>query len=452
MSFSQVQNKAFVQSTTTTLASSFTSNNTAGNMLVAIFVSLFNDQTVLSITDSAGNTWKTPGIDAHGLQILYVENCKAGANTVTLTLSSGNFAWLALAEYSGQNKSGVVLLDAGTRGLSAGGVSSITTNNNTQGGLRLGQAGELIIGIYYLSNNSITLTGYNNAGFVQQSTISAGAGAFHGYWAHNLSSTAGANEFGITASGNSNNIFINAYAFVPADQVPLTGLKYVRSVDGYQKQQSGLPTPTGTMSFLGGNDKGNTILVFANTYIQNSGNQVTGVSDTQGNTYNLIASADVSCGLSGWGAIYMATGVTGGTTKNTITVTSSGVNDALEVFAAEFAGGAILDTTSGVHGVSTGNTASWSITAAKAGELIASTLVCKSVVSPTFSDASPSTILNLYPEIGIAYFTPSTAGSNALTATVDNSGGYNFGVGTLSVALKSPSGSSDVRFGFNFRF
>ena len=94
--------------TSTTAALAFGSNNTAGNLLVAVIAwssSLANGPA--SIADTRGNTWSictgiydTP--NGQGITIAYAPNCAAGANTVTVTFgATSEYRRLTLAEYSG---------------------------------------------------------------------------------------------------------------------------------------------------------------------------------------------------------------------------------------------------------------------------------------------------------------------------------------------------------------
>lgn len=95
------------QLTTTSLAVPFTSNNTAGNLLVitAAFKDVIGN--FVSLTDSAGNTivqanaFTRPAFaGALSTAVFYVLNAKAGANTVTLKVAASVFCLLTLTEYS----------------------------------------------------------------------------------------------------------------------------------------------------------------------------------------------------------------------------------------------------------------------------------------------------------------------------------------------------------------
>lgn len=96
---------ARVQATgTTSNVVAYGSDNTAGNLLVMCTTT---SDDVTGVTDTAGNTWvkAVDLFDSGGplaVDIWYVENCKAGANTVTAANSFGSsFCAIWVAEYSG---------------------------------------------------------------------------------------------------------------------------------------------------------------------------------------------------------------------------------------------------------------------------------------------------------------------------------------------------------------
>ncbi len=105
---------AFVQSTSgistgtpTSFAKAYGSNNTAGNLLIAVGTVPDAGGGVPTLTDSQGNTWTVAnGLDGGSGKnqfVGYVQNCKGGANTVTA--NQGGVAvtgWdLAIYEFSG---------------------------------------------------------------------------------------------------------------------------------------------------------------------------------------------------------------------------------------------------------------------------------------------------------------------------------------------------------------
>jgi hypothetical protein len=81
----------------------FSSNNTAGNLLVCAIASGGN---VTNVTDTAGNTWtKLEDTDDAGsplyADLWYTADCLGGANTVSLSGGFGGFESIAVAEFSG---------------------------------------------------------------------------------------------------------------------------------------------------------------------------------------------------------------------------------------------------------------------------------------------------------------------------------------------------------------
>jgi hypothetical protein len=144
-------NPAFVQGTTqatsaSTILASFPSNNTAGNLLIMVF-RVNAAVTVTSVTDSQGNTWIVSpdgNISTTGetYNFWYAQNCKAGANTVTLVISASDGTTMCIGEYSGVATSGALDGHAAAAGTSSGNITTTT-------------AGDLLIG--YGANNTGTV-------------------------------------------------------------------------------------------------------------------------------------------------------------------------------------------------------------------------------------------------------------------------------------------------------
>lgn len=89
-------------------AKAFTSNNALGNLIVIAVVLEHSTDTIASVTDTRGNTYAIAGIlqgsAGSGYQnaIYYAKNIAAGANTVTVTPTTGTTPVnLAIHEYSG---------------------------------------------------------------------------------------------------------------------------------------------------------------------------------------------------------------------------------------------------------------------------------------------------------------------------------------------------------------
>jgi hypothetical protein len=96
---------AFVQSAGVAGHSlAFTSNNTAGNLLI---LAVGAGGAVTGVSDTRGNTWvKAVNYDESSTillatEIWYAENCAGGANTVSYTGGFSSFEYMGIAEYSG---------------------------------------------------------------------------------------------------------------------------------------------------------------------------------------------------------------------------------------------------------------------------------------------------------------------------------------------------------------
>jgi hypothetical protein len=120
------------QSVQGNLSVAFSSNNAAGNTLVAI--SGNETATITGISDTAGNTGWTAlpqqNNGSHSSQAFYCLNCKAGANTVSFTVSSTSVPQIAVAEYSGVLGVDTTAQAVVAQGASAG-ASVTTTHPNT---------------------------------------------------------------------------------------------------------------------------------------------------------------------------------------------------------------------------------------------------------------------------------------------------------------------------------
>lgn len=88
---------------------SLASNATAGNMIVCIFAAITSGDRVLSVSDSAGNTWATDSTFHNGNAMIISSTMQDVAtlttsHTVTVTSTGGNFAsdrLMWLEEFSG---------------------------------------------------------------------------------------------------------------------------------------------------------------------------------------------------------------------------------------------------------------------------------------------------------------------------------------------------------------
>jgi galactose oxidase-like protein/Kelch motif protein len=131
------------------IAATFTTNNTAGNLLV-VAVS-WGDRTAPSIkaTDTLGNTYVVatndfdPG-NRQGLAILYAPNIRAGANAVTVNLGAANgYRRIIVSEYSGiatTSPLDVVAKNRAAGTAASNGVTSTAATTTVSGDLIFGVA------------------------------------------------------------------------------------------------------------------------------------------------------------------------------------------------------------------------------------------------------------------------------------------------------------------------
>ncbi len=155
-SIAKVQSKSVQGSSVSSLATSFASANTAGNLLV-VYIRISSSNQTVTIKDSIGNKYtkavsQVQNADGHQSYIFYAPNGQTGNNTVTATFSGTNgHPWLALYEFSG-----VTTLDK-TASAQGSGTAPIAATVNTTA------ANELI---------------FSGAGFANNwgGTVSAGAG------------------------------------------------------------------------------------------------------------------------------------------------------------------------------------------------------------------------------------------------------------------------------------
>src|SRR6266403_4715199 len=101
-----VQHTSKDAGTTTTSSLSFTSVNTAGNLIAVCIRGGLSSSPVFTVVDSNGNTYKQASqigftSSAVTLAIYYAENIKAGANTVTVSETVSGPLRFTITEYSG---------------------------------------------------------------------------------------------------------------------------------------------------------------------------------------------------------------------------------------------------------------------------------------------------------------------------------------------------------------
>lgn len=100
----------FSGSASTTISTSFTSPNAAGNFIIAYVVWNASNTPSTTVTDTAGNTYVAVGVPSttvadSSAQLFYAKNIAAGSNTVMANFStSSSFQFLYIHEYSNIDK------------------------------------------------------------------------------------------------------------------------------------------------------------------------------------------------------------------------------------------------------------------------------------------------------------------------------------------------------------
>ncbi len=182
---------AFVQSNNgTTLLTpdpiAFVSNNTAGSLLIAT-ARLTAVVGAISVSDTQGNTWVSAVQQQNNTAgrwqvIFYAKNCKAGANTVTITsaVSQGRIEGV-IAEYSGLDTTAPLDQVAGAN--SGAGTGTVAT----AGPVTTTSASELLIGAFsnetadgltFTAGASYTVRDKSNGNEVLEDRIVAATGSY----------------------------------------------------------------------------------------------------------------------------------------------------------------------------------------------------------------------------------------------------------------------------------
>ena len=149
----------------------YSSNNAAGNLLVLVCRGSGGAPAAVSVSDSQGNSWSVTTnnlwVGGNKIVMAYAPNCKAGANTVTVSITGASFLQTKIAEYSGVLKVSPLDKSNDTNGSSTTPTSpSVTTTKN----------GELIIGGFAnATTNSATITA--GSGYTKRATTDDGNGA-----------------------------------------------------------------------------------------------------------------------------------------------------------------------------------------------------------------------------------------------------------------------------------
>ena len=317
-----VQAKAVSGSGVGALSVSFSANNTAGNLIIAVVRMSTTSQTV-SLRDSAGNVYidavsQTQSADGHQLHLFYAKNIVGMSNTVTATFSSGNnHPWLAIYEYSGLSVANPLDQIAHAQGSSASpdsGSTSVTSSKN-----------ELIFAATGLpASFSGTVTAASGYALQQQDTGASRAateaaavessGSFHGGF--NLSSATNWSTVVATfrSAAASSHDDSSSIALVQSSAVPGSG---VRSLSA---------------NFPTANHAGNLIIAVVR---MSTTSQTVSMADSAGNSY-IEAASQLQNSDGHQLYLFYATDVAGST--NTVTATFSSTNNHPWIAIFEYSG------------------------------------------------------------------------------------------------------------------
>ncbi|MEJ0036717.1 MAG: fibronectin type III domain-containing protein [Gammaproteobacteria bacterium] len=149
-----VQGSGVKTVTTTTISSTFSSAQTAGNLNVVAVGWADSTSSVTGITDSAGNVYtlavgptrRTGSVTSYLYYATNIVSAAAAANTVTVTISAADVTWpeIRIVEYSGLATSSPLDVAVGANGSSAtASTGNFTTTNAT----------DLIAAWTYVENN-----------------------------------------------------------------------------------------------------------------------------------------------------------------------------------------------------------------------------------------------------------------------------------------------------------
>lgn len=132
-----VQSNAAAATAVASLSAAFPSNNTAGNLIVAL-VRMSTITQVATVSDSAGNAYidavsQAQTADGHQIHIFYAANIRGGANTVQAAFSgTNNHPWLAVYEFSGLSATTALDQVGHAQGSSAGPSTAFTTTTSAE--------------------------------------------------------------------------------------------------------------------------------------------------------------------------------------------------------------------------------------------------------------------------------------------------------------------------------
>jgi hypothetical protein len=196
-----VQSKSGGSVSTTSVAVTYTSNNTLGNTLI-LFLRMSTTSQTVTMSDTLSNTFvqaatQQQTTDGHTTYLFYVKNCKAGANTVTATFSGTNtYHWLAAYEYSGLDLANPLDQTATAQGTTTAISVGPTSATNT--------ANELVfLGVGFPGSFTGTVT--SGSGYtLGEQNLDAVNGSYHGATETATVTATGAQTAAMTASAATN--------------------------------------------------------------------------------------------------------------------------------------------------------------------------------------------------------------------------------------------------------
>lgn len=143
MAFLQVQNKTATATAASTVVITPNSALTVNNLVVVGIKFTDPTMTLVSVTDSAGNTYTTtndlPNTQGASHYLAYGVQVVGGATTVTVTANKAGNHRVTLGEYSGGKRTNATIFDVGSSGNGASGTAHTVTTFTPAA------AGELIV-------------------------------------------------------------------------------------------------------------------------------------------------------------------------------------------------------------------------------------------------------------------------------------------------------------------
>lgn len=289
-------------------AVAFGSNNTAGNFLVCCARLPSGSGKTFTISDTQGNVWNQfPSFASNGTDfntMWYAMNCKAGANTVTVAVSTGtNFFRMIVAEFSGVATYSAFLTSQS---------NFITAERWATPNFVTTQANELIIALGLTSGAGSTV----DSPFNQRQTMTS-AGTNYGAFGEQVVSAIG--SYAGIGSGSTGPYMSIAASFKGNGS----------ATPAYVQSRATTFSSTATLAFSSNNTAGNMLLVFV-------GNAAAGstISDSQGNSYTqLFSNSSASYNSQrqvGWYALNCKVGA------NTVIIGTPGTNQSIII--AEYSG------------------------------------------------------------------------------------------------------------------